>query len=122
MLNLKNVTSKLHIMSASIAFIQKTLFVDLIGKFAVIKGQLFNEVDSSAVSPKLMKNHLTKHVQDLYGLSVQYNDFKSVLYSNTGIVLGNTLINIAQLLLSKRCYNQKIVNSIRQKKKPSNTN
>ena len=53
---------------------------------------------------------------------MQYNDLKSLLYSNSGIVLGNTLINIAQTSLSKRCYlsaktkNQKIVNLIKQKK------
>ena len=51
-----------------------------------------------------MKSNLTKHVQDLYKLSIQYNDLKSLLYSNIGIVLGNTLINIARRLLSKRRY------------------
>ena len=32
---------------------------------------------------------------------MQYNDLKLLLYSDTGIVLGNTRINIAQKLLSK---------------------
>ena len=70
----------------------------------MVKGQFINERDSLTVSLKLMKSHLTKHVQDLYNLSMQYNDLKSLLYSNSGIVLGNTLINIAQRSLSKRCY------------------
>ena len=74
-----------------------------------------------------MKSQITKHVQDLYKLSIQYNDLKSLLYSNIGIVLGNTLINIARRLLSKRRYlsfktkNQKIVNLIKYKRKPCNT-
>ena len=106
--------------SASIAFIKKALFVDVIPKFAMVKGQFINETDSLTASRKLMKSHLTKHVQDLYNLSMQYNDLKSLLYSNSGIVLGNTLINITQISLSTRCYlsfktkNQKIVNLIKR--------
>ena len=52
---------------------------------------------------------------------------KSLLYSNNGIVLGNTFINIAQRLLSKRRYlsfktkNQRIPNLIKRKRKPYST-
>ena len=42
----KGIKSKLHNTSASIAFIKKTLFVDMIPKFAIVKGQLINETDS----------------------------------------------------------------------------
>ena len=93
-----------------------------------VKRQSINEKDCLKASRKLMKSHLTKHMQDLYNLSMQYNGLKSLLYSNVGIVPGNTLINIAQRLLSKRRYlffktkNQKIVNLVKQKKKPCNTN
>ena len=58
---------------------------------------------------------------------MQYDYLKLLLYSNVGIVLGNALINIAQILLSK-CYlsfktkNQKIVNLRKQKKKPCRRN
>ena len=76
----------LHNTSGSIAFIKKALFVDVIPKFAMVKGQFINETDSLTASRKLMKSHLTKHVQDLYNLSMQYNDLKSLLYSNSGIV------------------------------------
>ena len=75
-----------------------------------------------------MKSHLTEHVEDLYNLSIQHNDLKSLLYSNIGIVLGNTLINIARRSLSKPRYlsfetkNQTIVNLIKCKRKPRNTN
>ena len=85
----------------------------------MVKGQFINETDSLTASRKLMKSHLTKHAQDLYNLSIQYNDLKSLLYSNKGIVLNNTLINISQRSLSKRCYlphktkNQKMVNLIK---------
>ena len=53
---------------------------------------------------------------------------KSLLYSNSGIVLGNSLINITQRLLSKcpdlsfKTKNQKIVNLIKRNRKPCNTN
>ena len=46
------------------------------------KSGLENNITASC---KLMKSHLTKHVQDLYNLSIQYNDLKSVLYSNSEI-------------------------------------
>ena len=122
-IKLKSITSKLHNRSASIAFIKKALFVDVITKFAMVKGQFINEPDSLTASRKLMKIHLTKHVQDLYNLLMQYNDLKLILYSNSGIALGKTLINIAQRSLSKRRYLscktkiQKIVNLIKRKKK-----
>ena len=71
-----------------------------------------------------MKSHLTKHFQVLYNLSMQYNDLKSLLYSNIGIVLGNTLIKMARRSLSKRSLSkkQKIINLIKGKRKPCNTN
>ena len=89
-IKLKNITSKLHNTSASIAFIKKALFVDAISKFAMFKGQFINETDS-----------LTKHVQDFYNLSMQYNDLKSLLYSNSGIVLGdNTTTSLTVSLMN----------------------
>ena len=122
-------------MAASIAFIKKALFDDVKRKFAVIKEQFINERDSLTASHKLMKSHITKNMKDLYYLSIQCNDLKSLLYLNVGIVLVSKLINIPQKLLSKRRYlsfetkNQKIiklnkkkVNLIKQKQKPCNTN
>ena len=44
-------------MSASIAFIKKMLFVDVIPKLAIVKGQFINETDSLTASRKLMKSH-----------------------------------------------------------------
>ena len=100
-IKLKSITSKLQNTSASIAFIKKALFVDVIPKFAMVKVQFINETDSLTASPKLMKSHLTKHVQDLYNLLKQYNDLKSLLYSNSGIALSNTLIKVGLSLLRK---------------------
>ena len=100
-IKLKSITSELQNTSAGIAFIKKALFVDVIPKFAMVKVQFINETDSLTASPKLMKSHLTKHVQDLYNLLKQYNDLKSLLYSNSGIALGNTLINVGLSLLRK---------------------
>ena len=67
-IKLKSITSKLHNMSASIAFIKKALFVDVIPKFATVKGPFINETDSLTASRKLMKSDLTKLNQDLYNL------------------------------------------------------
>ena len=113
-IKLQSIPSKLHKTSASIAFVKNALFVDVISRLAIVKGQFINETDSLTASRKLTKSHLTMHVQDLYDLSIQFNDLKSLLYSNIGIVLGNTLINITRRSLSKRRYlsfktkNQKI--------------
>ena len=63
-IKLKSITSKLHNTSASIAFIKKVLFIDVIPKFATVNGQFINEKNSLAASRKLMKSHLTKYVQD----------------------------------------------------------
>ena len=104
------------------------LFFDVIPKLAMVKGQFINETDSLTASYQLMKSHLTRHVQYLYNLSMQYNDLKSLLYSNSGIVLGNSLISITQRSLSKcpdlsfKTKNQKIVNLIKCNSKPCNTN
>ena len=62
-----------------------------------------------------------------FGITSTNNDLKSLLYSNSGIVLGNMLINIMQRSLSKRYLsfktkNQKIVNLIKRKRKSCNTN
>ena len=94
----------------------------MIPKFEVVKGQFINKMDSLTASRKLMKSHSTKHAQDLYILSMQYNDLKPLLYSDIGIVLGNTVTNIAQRLLSKCRYlsfktkNQKTVHLTKQNK------
>ena len=73
--------------------------------FALVKGKYINETDSLTEFSKLMKSDLNnKHVKDLYDLWMQYNDVKSLLYSNIDIALSNTLINIAQRSLSKRSY------------------
>ena len=51
----------------------------MIPKFEVVKGQFINKMDSLTASRKLMKSHSTKHAQDLYNLSMQYNDLKPLL-------------------------------------------
>ena len=45
-IKLKSITSKLHNTSASIVFIKKALFVDVIPKFAIFKRQFLNETDT----------------------------------------------------------------------------
>ena len=56
-IKLKSITSKLHNTSASIGFIKKAFFVDVVPKFAVVKGQFINETDSLTAPRKLMKSH-----------------------------------------------------------------
>ena len=76
-------------------------------------------MDNLKASWKVVKSHLTKHIQDLYDLSIQYNGLISLFYSNVGIVLGNARIKIARRLLAKRHFlsfktkNQEIVNLIK---------
>ena len=62
-------------MPGTLAFIKKVLFNDVLPKFAVVKSQFINEADSYTSSPKSMKSHLTKYIQDLYNLSMPHNDF-----------------------------------------------
>ena len=62
-IKLKSITSKLHNTSASIASIKKALFVDVIPKFAIVKGQFINQADSLTTWGKLMKSNLTKHAK-----------------------------------------------------------
>ena len=61
-------------------------------------------MDSLTALHKLMKSHLTKHVQDFYNVLIQYNNLKSLLCSNIGTVLGDTFINITRRSLSKRPF------------------
>ena len=49
-IDLKSGTSKLHNASASIAFIKKALFVDVIPKFATVKVQFISGMDSLTAS------------------------------------------------------------------------
>ena len=50
----------------STAIIKKTLFVDVISKFALIKGSFIKKTDNLTPSRKLTKSYLTKYVQGLY--------------------------------------------------------
>ena len=59
-IKLKSITSKLYNTSVSIEFIKKALFVDVITKFAMVKGQSINETDSLIASRKLMKSYFNQ--------------------------------------------------------------
>ena len=126
-IKLKNITSKMHNTSTSIAFIKKALFVEVVPRFAKVKGQFINEKDRLLSSQSIMKSHLTKHIQHLYNLSKTYNNLTSLLYNNIGVIFGKTLINIIRKSLSKRRYlsfktkNKKIINLIKSKPTPCNT-
>lgn len=61
-----------------------------------------SEVDSLTVLRTLMKSHLMEHVQDIYHLSMQYIDLKSLLYSNIVLYLVIHITNIAKRSLSKQ--------------------
>ena len=82
----------------------------MIPKFPIAKGQFINETDSLTATRKLMKSHLSKHVQDLYNLSIQYNDLKLLLSSNSGIELGNRRNNNA-----RRNYENVVIYLLKQK-------
>ena len=61
-IKLKNATSKLNNMVASVAFVKQALSDDAIRKFAVIKEQFINERDNLTASHKLMKSRITKNM------------------------------------------------------------
>ena len=65
-IKLKSITSKLRNTSASIAFIKKALFVDVITKFAMVKGQFINETDRLTASRKLMKSPIMFKIFIIY--------------------------------------------------------
>ena len=115
-IKLKSITSKLHNTSASIGFIKKALFVDVIPKFAIVKGQFINETDSLTASRKLMKSHLTKHIQDLYNLSIQNNDLKSLLYYIGTIVTILVLYLVTHLLTSDGDHYQNVTIHLLERK------
>ena len=47
-----------------------------------------------------MKSDLNnKHVKDLYDLWMQYNDVKSLLYSNIDIALSNTYKHCTKIII-----------------------
>ena len=103
-------------MSASIALIKKALFVDVIPKFAIVIGQFINETDSLTASRKLMKSHLTKHIQDLYNLSIQNNDLKSLLYYIGTIVTILVLYLVTHLLTSDGDHYQNVTIHLLERK------
>ena len=49
-IKMKIITSKLYNTSASIAFVTMALFVDVIPKFAIVKGKFINEMDTLTAS------------------------------------------------------------------------
>ena len=49
-IKMKIITSKLYNTSTSIAFVTKALFVDVILKFAIVKGKFINEMDTLTAS------------------------------------------------------------------------
>ena len=53
-----SIRSKLNNTFASIASIKKTQFVDVITKFAVVKGQFINETDSFIATGKFLKGQV----------------------------------------------------------------
>ena len=115
-IEMKRITSKLYNMSASIALIKKALFVDVIPKFAIVIGQFINETDSLTASRKLMKSHLTKHIQDLYNLSIQNNDLKSLLYYIGTIVTILVLYLVTHLLTSDGDHYQNVTIHLLERK------
>ena len=84
-------------------------------------------MDSLKAPRKFVKSHLTKDVQDHCNLLIQYNGVKQLRYSSIDTVLVNTRLKIAQRSLSKQYYlsvktNQKIVDLIKHKREPCDTN
>ena len=84
---------KLHKSSSSIGFIKKCLYLNIIAKFATLRGQFLNKNESHAAEQNLLISHSTKHVNDLKQLLLKHHKRTDQLKSSTGFLLFYKLIS-----------------------------
>ena len=90
--NLYWLSVKLHESSSSIGFIKKCLYLNVIPKFATLRGQFLNKNERHAAERNLLILHSTKHVNDLKQLLLKHRKRTDEVKSSTGILLFNMLI------------------------------
>ena len=94
------------------------MFVNIIPVFSKVEGQLLSEENCIKSSQNILKNDLTKHIQDLYNLSTMYNELRTLI----GHVIGKAIIFSITKSLAKHRYlsfktkNKKLLNLIRSEK------
>ena len=72
--------------------------------FVKVKGEFLNEENHIKSSQNIFKDHLTKHIQDLYNFSTIYKDWRKSLLSETGHVFGRAIIFSITKSLAKHYY------------------
>ena len=82
---------KLHKSSSSIGFIKKCLYLNIIPKFATLRGQFLNKNERHAAERNLLVSHSTKHINDLIQLLLKHRKITDELKSSIGLVLFNML-------------------------------
>ena len=80
---------KLHKSSSSIGFIKKCLNLNVIAKFATLRGQFLNKNERHPAERNLFISRSTKHVNDLKELLLKHRKRTDQLKSSTGFLLFN---------------------------------
>ena len=79
--------------------------------FAKVKGQFINN-NTRTITEKEMKNHLTKHYNDIRDLKLQYDETRNNIQSNIGIIFTKILIrSIESSLRTERLKSFKTKNN-----------
>ena len=119
--NLRKIISKLHKLSSSVGFIKKSLFNNITPTFAKVKGQFINKNTKLNAEKEVMKNHLSKHYNDIRDLKLQYNFIEKEIQSGIGVIFTKVLIRYIESSLRKerlesfKVKNNKIFNLIKRK-------
>ena len=82
---------KLHKSSSSIGFIKKCLYLNVIPKFATLRGKFLNKNEKHAAERNLSVSHSTKHINDLKQLLLKHCTITDEVKSSIGLLLFNML-------------------------------
>ena len=98
--NLYWLSVKLHKSFSSVGSIKKCLNLNVIAKFATLRGQFLNKNEIHAAERNLLISHSTKHVNDLKQLLLKDRKRTDQLKSSTGFLLFDKLIS--NILITSR--------------------
>ena len=101
---------KLHKSSSSIGFIKKCLYLNVIPKFATLRGQFLSKNERYAAERNLLVSHSTKHINDLKQLLLKHRKITDELKSSIGVLLFNMLYsNIRRTSRAMRISSFKLI-------------
>ena len=113
--NLYWLSVKLHKSSSSVGSIKKCLNLNVIAKFATLRGQFLNKNEIHAAERNLLISHSTKHVNDLKQLLLKDRKRTDQLKSSTGFLLFDKLIS--NILITSRAMR---ISSLKTKTQKAN--